>query len=164
MEYTYVSHTIKPVYDERSRVLLLGSFPSPASRRAGFFYGNPRNRFWRVIAEVRDSPVPETTAEKTRFLLENRIALWDVIASCDIRGASDGSIKNAVPNDIGVILDAADIKAVFTTGRAAYKYYLRFLLPSTGREAFYLPSPSAANAQTNVSDLIDSYGIINRYL
>lgn len=163
MEYTHVVHAIPPVYNAESRVLILGTMPSPASRAAGFYYANPRNRFWRVIAAVRGAPVPAPNWERTRFLLENRIALWDVIAECDISGAADSSIRRAVPNDLALIFDAADIRAVFTTGRTAYKYYQIFWGASS-REAHCLHSPSAANARSSLASLISEYCAINRYL
>lgn len=164
MEYEHIIHTIPPVYDRNSRVLILGTLPSPKSRENRFFYGNAQNRFWRVLAAVRDCAVPQTIAEKTDFLLKNRIALWDTIAQCDIIGAADSSIKNAVPTDLSIILKNADIKMIFTTGKTAYRYYCRYQLESTGIEAVYLPSPSPANARMGAEQLIEEYKIINRYL
>lgn len=106
-------HNISPVYDENSAVLILGSFPSVKSRKEGFFYGHPQNRFWKVLSAVFNEPCPETVPEKKELLLRHNIALWDVIASCDIEGSSDASITNVVPNDISGIIAASSIKAVF---------------------------------------------------
>lgn len=143
-----IVHPIPPVFDGASVVLILGSFPSVKSREAGFFYGHPRNRFWRVTARVcGEETVPVTTEEKRAFLLSHHIALWDVIASCEIRGSSDTSIRNVVPNDISAILAAAPIRAVFCNGTKAHTLYRRYLYPQTGREAVLLPSTSPANAQ-----------------
>ena len=100
-------HPIAPVYDGKSRILILGSFPSVKSREQGFFYGHPQNRFWRVTAAVFGEPVPMTVPERQAFLLRNGIALWDVIASCEIEGSADASIKNAAVNDLRPILAAA---------------------------------------------------------
>ena len=116
MDAITVTHEIQPVFDSRSRVLLLGTMPSPASREQGFYYGSPQNRFWRVLAAIFDEPVPRTIEGKRDMLLRHHIALWDVLASCEIEGASDASIRDAQPNDLARIFDAADIRAVFATG------------------------------------------------
>lgn len=152
-------HNIQPVYDENSKILILGSFPSVKSREKGFFYGHPQNRFWRVVAAVRNEAVPETIAEKKSFLLRNGIAVWDVIKSCDITGSGDSSIKNAVPNDISVILKTAPIERIFCNGATSYKLYKRFLEPETGMAAVKLPSTSPANAAYSLDRLIDEWKI-----
>lgn len=154
-------HNIEPVYDSRSRILILGSFPSVKSREAGFFYGHPKNRFWRVTAEVFNENVPVSTDEKKAFLLRNHIALWDVIAKCDIEGSSDSSIKNVEPNDLSVIFRAADIEKIFVNGKTAEKYYNRYILPKTGIRAVCLPSTSPANASISLSELIEKWKIIS---
>ena len=150
----YELHTIPPEYDRDSRVLILGSFPSVKSREACFFYGHPQNRFWKTLAAVFECAVPETTEDKKQFLHAHHIALWDVIASCDITGSADSAIRQAVPNDIGIILRAAEIRQIFVNGKTAEKYYNRFLLPQTGRAAVCLPSTSPANASKNLEALI----------
>ena len=118
----HIEHGIPPVFDERSEVLVLGTMPSPKSREAAFFYGHPQNRFWRVLAALFDEPVPEDNAERTDLLLRHHIALWDVLESCDIRGASDASIANARPNDLSRVLEKAPVRRVFCTGTAAGRY------------------------------------------
>ena len=154
-------HNIEPVYDSRSRILILGSFPSVKSREAEFFYGHPKNRFWRVTAEVFNENVPESVEEKKAFLLRNHIALWDVIATCDIEGSSDSSIKNVVPNDLSVIFQTADIEKIFINGKTAEKYYNRYILPKTGVKAVCLPSTSPANASISLRELIEKWKIIS---
>lgn len=157
-ERTLLEHTIAPVFDERSRVLVLGTFPSPKSRAAGFFYGHPQNRMWRVLAAVMgEERVPQTVAERAAFLLRNRIAMWDTIARCTIEGASDASIRDAVPNDLARILNAAPIGAVFTTGAKAHELYVRYQLRQTGIPDVRLPSTSAANATWTLARLIEAY-------
>lgn len=160
MRETSVVHPIPPLYDGRSEILILGSFPSVKSREAQFFYGHPQNRFWKVIAAVCGEPVPETVPEKKALLLSHHIALWDVIHSCDIQGSSDASIKNVVPNDLGVILDAAPVRQIYVNGKTAEKYYRKYTQPVTGREAVCLPSTSHANAAWSVERLIDAWKII----
>lgn len=156
-----ISHPIPPFYDQDSRILILGSFPSVKSRESMFFYGHPQNRFWRVTAAVFDASVPETIEEKKIFLREHRIALWDVIASCDITGSADSSIKNVVPNDLTMILETAQIRQIFVNGKKAEQLYRRYLLGQTGREATVLPSTSPANAAWNLERLIREWSIIS---
>lgn len=160
METKNILHNIPPVFDEHSEVLILGSFPSVKSREAEFFYGHPQNRFWKVTAAVFGCEVPQTVEEKKAFLLENHIALWDVIASCEVSGSADSSIKNAVPNDISVILGAAPIRGVFVNGKTAEKYYNHFLLPVTGLRAAVLPSTSPANASKSLAALTEEWKVI----
>ena len=152
-----LTHPIPPVFDENSRVLILGSFPSVKSREAAFFYGHPQNRSWHVMAAVTGDDPGDTPETKTAFLLRNNIALWDVIASCEITGSADSSIKNAVPNDLSPILQTADIRAIFTNGKTADRLYRRLILPQTGVQAICLPSTSPANAQWSVQQLTEAW-------
>lgn len=160
MENNIIIHNIPPVFDRNSEVLILGSFPSVKSRETEFFYGHPQNRFWKVTAAVFGCAVPQTIEEKKEFLLKNHIALWDVIASCEVSGSADSSIKNAVPNDISVILAAAPIRGIFVNGKTAEKYYNRFLLPVTGLRAVVLPSTSPANASKSLAALTEEWKVI----
>ena len=155
-----VEHPFPPLYDENSKVLILGSFPSVKSREQMFFYGHPQNRFWKVLASVFQSKIPETTEEKRYFLLTNGIALWDVIASCDINGSSDSSIKNAVANDISVILNFADIRQIYVNGKTAEKYYNKYIKPIVSKNAICLPSTSPANAAWSLERLVDEWNVI----
>ena len=154
------NHPFGPLYNEKSRVLILGSFPSVKSREENFFYGHPQNRFWKVLSKVLGHKTPQTIDEKREFLLKNGIALWDVIASCEITGSSDSSIKDVTANDISVILDAADIKKIYVNGKTAEKYYNKYIKNKTGREAVCLPSTSPANAAWNVERLARVWEII----
>lgn len=155
-----IKHPISPVYDDNSEILILGSFPSVKSREQGFFYGHPQNRFWRVVSAVFGCSVPVTVDEKVKFLLENRIAVWDVVGSCEITGSSDSSIKNVVPNDLSQILDKTDIKKIFLNGRMAEKYYRKYAADSVKLEAVCLPSTSPANAAWSEDMLIDAWSVI----
>ena len=152
-----ILHPISPVYDENSNILILGSFPSVKSREQGFFYGHPQNRFWKVISAVFDRKEPQTVEEKRRFLLSSRIALWDVIGSCEIVGSADSSIRNAVPNDLRIILDVSDIHAIFVNGKTAEKYYNKYARDILKREAICLPSTSPANAAWSLDRLIEAW-------
>lgn len=155
-----IIHPIAPVFNEDSRILILGSFPSVRSREEGFFYGHPQNRFWKVTADVFDENAPQTIEEKKEFLLRNHIALWDVIGSCEITGSSDSSIKNATVNDISLILNTADIRSIYLNGRKAYQLYQKYMLPVTKREGICLPSTSPANAAWSLDKLKDAWKII----
>lgn len=154
-------HPIKPIYDKNSKILILGSFPSQKSREQMFFYGHPQNRFWKVLALIFKCDVPQTVDEKRNFILKHNIALWDVIASCEIIGSSDSSIKNVVPNDLNEILFAADIKRIFVNGKTAEKFYNRYIRETVGREAVCLPSTSPANAAWSIDRLVDAWKIIS---
>ncbi|THG38945.1 DNA-deoxyinosine glycosylase [Adlercreutzia caecimuris] len=151
-----VEHGIPPVFDGRSEVLVLGTMPSPKSREAGFFYGHPQNRFWRVLAALFDEPVPESNAERADLLLRHHIALWDVLASCDIEGASDASIRNARPNDLSRILHAAPVRHVFCTGATSARLYGKLCEPICGIAAQKLPSTSPANAAWSLPRLVEA--------
>ena len=155
-----IHHPFDPVYDQNSKILILGSFPSVKSREDSFYYGHPRNRFWMVLAAIFGEDVPLTNREKKDFLLRNHVALWDVIASCEVTGSADSSIKNVVPNDIPQILNYADIKAVFLNGKTSEKYYNRCLRDAVDVPAFCLPSTSPANASWTLAELIDAWRVI----
>lgn len=153
----HIIHSIEPVFDTESRVLILGTMPSPKSREVQFYYGHPQNRFWRVLAAVLGEELPQSVPEKKAMLLRHRIALWDVLAECEITGASDSSIRNPVANDFSVILDHAPVQAVFTTGATAWKLYTRLQKPHTGIEAVRLPSTSPANCAVKMEALTEAY-------
>ncbi len=155
-----IMHPFPPLFDGSSEILILGSFPSVKSREQQFFYGHPQNRFWRVTAAVFQQDVPQTIDEKRAFLLRNHIALWDVIASCEITGSSDSSIRNVVPNDLSPIFTAAQIRQVFVNGGTAAKYYEKYQKNTLGRDAIRLPSTSPANAAWSVERLTDAWRII----
>ena len=155
MENEKIVHPIDAVYDKNSTILILGSFPSVKSREYGFFYGHPQNRFWRVIATVYDESLPETIEDKKAFLLRNKVALWDVIASCEIKDSADSSIRNVVPNDLSSILDTAKIEIIFVNGRKAEALYQKYLQETTGITAVCLPSTSPANAAWSYEKLLE---------
>ena len=155
-----ITHPFPPLFDKNSKVLILGSFPSIKSREQKFFYGHPRNRFWRVTAAVFNSPVPRTIEEKTKFVLSSGLALWDVIASCDITGSSDSSIKNVTANDLSVILKNSAVRRIFVNGRAAEKYYNMFTKEKLGINAVCLPSTSPANAAWTFEKLVKAWSVI----
>ena len=160
-----VYHTLEPVFDAHSRVLILGTMPSPKSREAQFYYAHPQNRFWPTLARLFDEPLPPTSDARRCFALRHGIALWDVLQSCEIEGASDASIRSAVPNELSVVLDNAPIQAVFTTGRRAYELYNRLCLHKmTEHECICLPSTSPANRRVSDLELQKAYSVILNYL
>ena len=159
-EYQRLTHEFPPVYDENSRILILGSFPSVRSREQQFYYGHPQNRFWRVLYAVtvpEGGRVPESVPERKAFLLVHHIALWDVIAQCEIIGSSDASIRNVVPNDLRLILEAAPIRQIYVNGGTAYRLFERYQREECGRDAIRLPSTSPANAAWSLERLTSAW-------
>ncbi len=152
-----ISHPIDPVFDEKSEILILGSFPSVKSREQMFFYGHPQNRFWKVMSNVTGDSLPETIDEKRAFLLRNHIAVWDVIAQCDIEGSSDSSIKNVRANDLRSILTKANIKKICCNGTKSWELYNKYIKPVIGTDAEKLPSTSPANAAWSVEKLTEAW-------
>lgn len=157
-------HPFDPIYDENSRILILGTFPSVKSREVQFYYGHPRNRFWKTLAALLNAPIPTTVEEKIRFLKTHRIALWDTCAACDIDGSADATIRRTVPNDIRPILKTADIRAIFCGGKTAGGLYEKHIFPQTGIPAIVLPSTSPANAACTEEMLIHAWSAILSYL
>ena len=153
-------HPIAPVFAPDSRVLILGSFPSVLSRETCFYYAHARNRFWRVLSAVLAEPLPDTVEEKRTLLLRHRIALWDVIASCEIDGSDDAIIRAVVPNDLCVITSCAQIERVFTNGGTADRLYRKHCLVQTGIPAQRLPSTSPANAGCSLNQLVAAWRAI----
>lgn len=158
----HVVHEIEPVFDSNSRVMILGSFPSVKSREAQFYYGHPRNKFWKVLSGVFNDEEPITKEEKIDFLLRHRIALWDVIESCDIKGSSDSSITNVKVNDLKKIIEGSNIKRIFVNGDKAYRLYNKYQKDTTGIEAVKLSSTSPANAKMDIQSLILEWSQINK--
>ena len=154
---TRVTHEFPALFEAKSEVLLLGSIPSPKSREQGFYYGHPQNRFWKVLASVLNEPLPTTIDEKRSMLLKHHIALWDVLDSCTIIGASDTSIEDVVPNDIASLLAKTKIKSIFCTGATAHKLYEKYCEASTGIKAIKLPSTSPANCAVKFETLVEEY-------
>ena len=159
-----VKHLLEPVYDTNSRILILGTFPSVKSREAKFYYKHPRNRFWKVIAEIVGNNECDTIEEMKKMLIDNKIAVWDVIDSCEITGSSDASIKNVVPADLSIILDNANIKKIYANGDKAFKLYMKYSYPITKKEIIKLPSTSPANATFSLEKLVENWGQIKYFL
>ena len=155
-----IVHPIPPLFNENSKTLILGSFPSVKSREAAFFYGHPQNRFWAVTAAVFGCEKPTTINEKKEFILSNGLALWDVIGKCEIEGSADSTIKNVTANDLSIILDSCPIERIFVNGRTAEKYYIKYTYPKTGIKAVCLPSTSPANAAWSLEKLIGEWKAI----
>ncbi len=157
-------HNIPPIFNQDSEILILGSFPSVKSREGVFFYDHPQNRFWRVLSAVCADTLPQSHEEKKAFLLRHRIALWDVLASCEITGSSDSSIKKAIPNDLSIILNCAHIKGIYCNGATSFRYYELLSKEATRREAIKLPSTSPANASFSLERLICEWKVIKENL
>ena len=159
-EATTIVHPIAPTYDELSRILILGSFPSVKTREMKYFYGHPQNRFWKVVAALYKEDVPKTVEERHSFLLRNHIAVWDSIYQCSIIGSSDSSIKDVVPTDLSPILNTANIETIYCNGNKSWEMYHKYIEPVTGRPAVVLPSTSPANAAWTLDRLIEAWSVI----
>lgn len=159
-----VIHTLKPIYDKNSKVLILGSIPSIKSREIGFYYSHPKNRFWKTLEKVYDKKIGDSIEEKTEFLIKHHIAIFDVLKSCDISSSKDSSIKKPIPNNFTPILKEANIEAIFTTGQKAFQLYQKYCYPETKIKAILLPSTSPANCPKGIEEkLITSYSQIKEY-
>lgn len=159
-----IIHPIPPLYDEGCKILILGSFPSVKSREAMFFYGHPQNRFWKLLAQIFEEPVPQNTDEKRSLALKHHIAMWDSIRSCTIAGSSDSSIRDVIPNDLSVILDNSRVERIFCNGATSYNLYMKYIYPNTGIKAVKLPSTSPANAAFTMDRLLEQWKVIRDYV
>lgn len=157
-----VFHNIPPVFSPESEILILGTMPSPKSREAAFYYAHPQNRFWPVLSRVYGVPLPDTAEEKTALILSHRLALWDVLKSCDILGASDASIRRPVANDVAWLIGKSKVARVLCTGATAARLYTKLVGPSVGIPCEILPSPSAANARSSLDELEAVYRVALR--
>ena len=155
-----IVHPIPPLFDSESETLILGSFPSVKSREAAFFYGHPQNRFWAVVAEIFGAEKPLTVEEKKELILSNKLALWDVIAQCEIEGSADSTITDVTANDLSIILENSNVKRIFVNGKTAEKYYNKYTYPKTGIKAVCLPSTSPANAAWSLERLVEAWKTI----
>ena len=152
--YQHITHEFEPIFDERSRILILGTLPSVKSREGQFYYHHPQNRFWKVLAKICGTEPPATIAAKKAMLLEHGIAIWDVVQSCDIIGSSDSSIKNVTPAELSVILRQAPVQTIFLNGGKAWNLYQKYCAGMTELPAVKLPSTSPANAAWSLEKLV----------
>ena len=161
-------HPFKPIFDKNSKILILGSFPSVISRKFGFYYANPQNRFWRVLAGILNAQLPESIDEKIKFLLSHHIAIYDAAISCEIEGSSDAKMSKIVPVNLKPIFKEANITRVYANGGKAYKICEKYLndeiLNATGKEPVKLPSTSPANAKFSIEELVNEWSVIVREL
>lgn len=157
-------HNIEPIFSSDSKVLILGSFPSVISRSKGFYYANKSNRFWKTVCTLLSEAICEDDETKKDILLRHKIALWDVVESCEITGSKDNTIRDITVNDIDGLLKSTDIKVIFLNGKTAEKLFDQYLKNSINIPSFYLPSTSSANAHYSESDLTDSWKVILEYL
>ena len=159
-----VIYPFKPIYDKNSKILILGTMPSPNAREVNFYYGHPQNRFWKVICDIFNENDTIIKEEKKALLLKNNIALWDVIYSCEIEKSKDSSIKNVIPNNINSLIKNTKINTVFTTGKTAYELYNKYCFPNTKIKAICLPSTSPANCRVSYEQLKKEYFKILNHL
>lgn len=160
-DYSIVEHPFDPIYDQHSKILILGSIPSVVSRERGFYYMHPRNAFWKIVSTLCGRmSIPETNDEKVRMLKEHHIAIWDVMKSCSIRGSDDSSIVNAVAADIPALLDNTQITHIYANGKKAAQQYDKQIFKQTGIDICVLPSTSPANAGMSYEDKLKAWSVI----
>lgn len=155
-----IKHSIPAVYNQKSKILILGSFPSVKSRDTEFFYGHPQNRFWKILMHLFDVKELSTNEEKRNFLLKHKIALWDVIEVCDITNSDDSTIRNVKVNDLTKILSIANIEKIYINGNKAGQLYKKYIAPQVKIEYEILPSTSSANARCSFESLIEKWSVI----
>ena len=156
-----VEHTLSPIYDTSSKILILGTMPSPKPREAGFYYSHPQNRFWKIMATLFNEELPITNQQKEEMMKKHHIALWDVLKSCEIKGADDNSITSVEVNAIDQLLKETSIQKIYTTGLKATTLYKKYCFKDTGIASIYLPSTSPANCRNyNLEKLIEEYRCI----
>lgn len=158
-----VTHTIGPYYNEDSEILILGSMPSVKSRELNFYYMHSQNRFWNILEDVYNESIGSKIKDKKLFLKKHKIALWDVIKSCEIEGSADNTITNVIVNDIDILIKRTNIRRIFVTGRKAYNLYNKYCYPKTMIKATYLYSSSRANASIPYKRIVENYQVINKY-
>ena len=156
-------HTLEPFYNNDSKILILGSFPSIKSREIGFYYSHPQNRFWKVLAYIFNEEITNSIEDKKELLKRNKIALFDVCATCDIKASSDASIKNVVPNNLDKIFNNSKIKVIAFDGITAYNLYQKYFKDKYAAELISLPSTSPAHATWDMQMLINEYEVLNKY-
>ena len=163
-KYETIIHPLEPLYNEQSKILILGSFPSVKTREYGFFYGHPQNRFWKLMERIFEVDLNTTIEYRKKFLLEHKIALYDSIYQCDIIGSSDSSIKNVVASNLSKIVQNSNIEQVFCNGKASFKCYEKYQQQNLKIKATKLPSTSPANARYSLDDLFEQWKVIAKYL
>lgn len=156
-----VNHTFKEYFNSDSKTLILGSIPSKKSRELGFYYMHPQNRFWVVLSKVFNEEIGSSIEAKKEFLKRHKIALWDVIDTCEIDGARDSSIKNVKVNDINKIIKNSNINRIFTAGKKADELYNKYCLKDTKVKSICLYSTSPANCAISLDRIVENYKIIN---
>lgn len=152
-----IKYGFEPVFDEDSRVLILGSFPSVKSRKAEFYYGNRQNRFWNILCGFFGEDIPESTEGKISFLRRNDIALWDIVTECEIVGSDDSSIKNYKVADIFKVLNKSNVGLIMLNGGKAYEIFKRYY-GNIDIPFIKLPSTSPANTRCDAEQWRNALG------
>lgn len=156
-----INNPFEPFYNYESEILILGTMPSVKSRECGFYYMHPQNRFWKILSIIYNEEIGNSIESKKSFLLKHKIALWDVLASCEIKGSDDSSIKKVQVNDIKSLLDKTNIIKIFTTGKKANDLYQKYVEPITKIKTTCLYSPSPANCKYTLKEIVENYQVIN---
>lgn len=140
--------SFKPVADENTKIMIIGSMPGEASLKAGQYYAYKYNQFWPLMTDLLSpSAPPASYKEKLQMLLNNNIGLWDSLAVCKRAGSLDGNIKEEKPNDFKTLLKKyPKITTLLFNGQAAHKYFVKYFGMIDAVEYKLLPSTSPAAA------------------
>lgn len=158
-------YSFEPICDENSKVLILGTMPSPASLKAGMYYSHPQNAFWRILTDLTGDETGTANQSRREFLLRHGIALWDTLKMCEREGALDSSIKSEEPNDVADLIKRCPrVKAVFLNGGAALRYYKKYHAKNIAMPFFALPSTSPANARGGYKAKLQGWAGLKEFL
>ena len=157
MEKGYATHGFPACYDQESRILILGSFPSIKSREMGFFYGHPQNRFWKILERVFEEKAPSSVEGRRQYALSHHLALYDSLESCLIKGSEDASIEEEVPADLTPILQNGKIQRILLNGKKAQAAFYAHQKMDANIEVINLPSTSSANAAWSLDKLVEAW-------
>ena len=150
------THPFKPIIFDDSETLVLGTFPSIVSFENNFYYAHKRNQFWKLLGDIFKMPTG-TKEERIALLKKHKIALWDIVASCERENSSDTNLKNVKLNDIPALLAAyPNIERIAFTGKKAQQLYNK-LYKNLPIKTFLLPSPSPAYAAMRYEEKLERY-------
>ncbi len=153
-----------PIIDKESKILILGSIPGVKSLEMQQYYAHPQNQFWRIIFHLFNENYTSDYVEKLQVLKRNKIALWDVIDTCERKGSLDSEIRNEETNDIRQLLkNYPNIKAIFCNGQKSFKNLQKILGKECAIPIFVLPSTSPLHT-ISFEKKLREWEILNSFL
>ncbi len=156
-------YAFPPISNQNATVLILGTMPSVQSLELGQYYGNSRNSFWKLLFTIFDTPFSSDYVKKKAFLVQNNIAVWDVLEACVRKGSLDSAIEQEVPNDFDSFLKThPNIKHIYFNGQKAAAYFKQYSMVDKGYSLTTLPSTSPANAAKSFDIKLKEWSIIKQ--